>query len=165
MQENFGRARCLGGRVTFACPVEAYGSPSSTETHAPPSSRGGGSGLGGQNGWILSVVGTAGIYGEGALDTRWKGGRGTPTAEGTRAHTPIKKRCFPAPPVSEGEPEAFRATFTAEGGKQSPLRGRNSSPEPEGSVRQVTNAAAGDARTQKILPGSCHSRARQRRRI
>lgn len=60
-----------------------------------------------------------------------------------RTRTQIKNRCFPAPPVSEGEPEAFRATLAAEGGKQSPLRGRNPSPEPEGSVHQVTTAAAG----------------------
>ena len=35
--------------------------PSSAEIHTPPSLRGKGSGLGGQNGWILSVVGTARI--------------------------------------------------------------------------------------------------------
>lgn len=107
----------LPGSITSLCPVEAYSPPSSTEIHTPASLRGEGSGLGGQNGWILSVVGTTRIYDREALETRLKGGRGAPTAEDTH----IKIRCFPAAPVSEGEPEAFRATFTAEGGKQSPV--------------------------------------------
>lgn len=76
----------LPGSITPLCPVEAYSPPRSTEIHTPPSLRGGGSGLGGQNGWILSVVGATRIYDREALETRLKGGRGAPTDEDTHTN-------------------------------------------------------------------------------